>query len=67
MSAFVDYVRACILTVAIVATVAVGTAGVALWQAHADQPGERVWIKSSEHGCRHVPVSQAIDALPCHS
>ena len=67
MATIIDCVRACILAVAILGTAVAGSAGVALWQAAAAQPEARTWIRSGAEGCRYVPVSEAIDALPCQS
>jgi hypothetical protein len=67
MSALMDCVRAGLLTVAILATTAVGVAGVALWPADAAQSEARVWIRNGESGCRYVPLSAAVGALPCQS
>ncbi len=67
MSALIDCIRAGVLTVAIVATVALGTLGIAFWQAAAAQPEAQTWIRAATAGCRLVPVSQALDAEPCQS
>jgi hypothetical protein len=55
------------LTLAILATTAAGIAGVALWPADAAQSEARVWIRNGESGCRYVPASEAVGALPCQS
>ena len=67
MAAIIDCVRACILAVVILGTVAAGTAGVALWDATAAQPEAHTWIRIGAQGCRYVPVGQAIGAPPCQS
>jgi hypothetical protein len=67
MSALIDCMRAGVLTVAIVATVALGTLGIAFWQADAAQSEAQTWIRGGAAGCRLVPVSQAINAEPCQS
>ena len=67
MSALIECVRAGMLTLAIVATTAAGMTGVALWPADAAQSEARVWIRSGESGCRYVPASEAVGALPCQS
>lgn len=67
MSALIDSIRACVLTIAVLGTVAVGSASLALWQADAAQPEARMWIRDGGQGCRHVPVSEAIGARPCQS
>jgi hypothetical protein len=46
---------------------AAGTAGIALWQADAAQPEERIWVRDGEAGCRHVRASEAIGAQRCQS
>ncbi len=67
MAALIDYVRAGILTFAILGSVAAGTMTIAFWQADAAQSEARIWIRDGGQGCRHVPVSQAIGAEPCQS
>jgi hypothetical protein len=67
MAALIDYVRAGVLTIAILGTVAAGTVGIAFWQADAAQPEARAWVRDGAEGCRLVPVSQAIGAEPCQS
>jgi hypothetical protein len=65
MSALIDCIRAGILTIAIVAAVAIGTLGIAFWQADAAQSEAQTWIRAGAMGCRLVPVSQATGAEPC--
>jgi hypothetical protein len=67
MATLIDYVRAGILTIAILGSVAAGTVSIAFWQAEAAQSEARVWIRDGAQGCRHVPISQAIGAEPCQS
>ncbi len=67
MSALIEYVRAGILTIAILGSVAAGTVSIAFWQADAAQSEARVWIRDGVQHCRSVPVSQAIGAEPCQS
>ncbi len=67
MSTMIDYIRAGALTTAILVTVGIGTLGIGYWQADAAQSEARIWIRDGGHGCRHVPVSQAISAEPCQS
>jgi hypothetical protein len=67
MSALMDWMRVGMLTLAILVTAAAGIAGVALWPADAAQSEARVWIRTGESGCRYVPASEAIGALPCQS
>jgi hypothetical protein len=67
MSALIDCIRAGVLTVAVVATIAIGTLGVAFWQADAAQSEPQIWIRVGATGCRLVPISQAINAEPCQS
>jgi hypothetical protein len=67
MSALVHCVRTCILAIVMLAGVAAGTAGIALWQADAAQPEGRIWVRDGEAGCRHVRASEAIGAQPCQS
>jgi hypothetical protein len=67
MSALIEYVRAGILTIAILGTVAAGTMTIAFWQADAAQSEARVWIRDGAQSCRHVPISQALGAEPCQS
>jgi len=40
-------------------------AGLALWPADAAQSEARTWIRDGAGGCRYVPVSEAVNALPC--
>jgi hypothetical protein len=67
MSALVRCARTCILAIVMLAGAAAGTAGIALWQADAAQPEERIWVRDGEAGCRHVQASEAIGAQPCQS
>jgi hypothetical protein len=67
MAALMDCIRAGILTIAILATVAGGTMTIAYWQVDAAQSEARTWIRAGAEGCRLVPVSQANGAEPCQS
>jgi hypothetical protein len=67
MTALVRCARTCILAMMMLAGVAAGTAGIALWQADAAQLQERIWVRDGEAGCRHVRASEAIGAQPCQS
>jgi hypothetical protein len=67
MAALIDCVRAGILTIAILGTVAGGTLSIAFWHANAGQPEPRMWVRVGTEGCRLVPVSQATGAEPCQS
>jgi hypothetical protein len=67
MSTMMDFVRAGMLTLVIVATTAAGLAGLAFWPADAAQSEARVWIRNGEIGCSYVPASEAAGALPCQS
>jgi hypothetical protein len=67
MTALVRCARTCILAMMTLACVAVGTTGIALWQADAAQLQERIWVRDGEAGCRHVRASEAIGAQPCQS
>jgi hypothetical protein len=66
MAALSDCIRAGVLTIAILATVALGTVGIVFWHAGAAQAEGRIWIRG-DVGCRLVPASQAIGAEPCQS
>jgi fluoride ion exporter CrcB/FEX len=66
MAALIDCIRAGILTIAILGTVAIGMFGVVFWQADA-QSEARIWIRAGAVGCRLVTVSQGIGAEPCQS
>ena len=67
MSVLARCARTCILAIVMLAGVAAGTAGIALWQADAAQPEGRIWVRDGEAGCRHVRASEAIGAQPCQS
>jgi hypothetical protein len=67
MTALVRCARTCILAMMMLAGVAAGTTGIALWQADAAQLQERIWVRDGEAGCRHVRASEAIGAQPCQS
>jgi len=66
MSALVHCARTCVL-VAGLAVAASGLAGVALWQADAAQPEDRIWVRDGEAGCRHVLVTETMGAPSCQS
>ena len=66
MAALMDCMRAGMLTLAIVMAAAAGVAAVALWPADAAQSEARTWIRDGD-SCRYVPVSEAVNALPCQS
>jgi hypothetical protein len=66
MSASINRMRA---TAAVAMLVLLGalvtTAGLALWPADAAQSEARTWIRHGDSGCRYVPMSEALNALPC--
>jgi hypothetical protein len=67
MAALIDRIRAGILTIAILCTVAIGMLGAVFWQADGARSEARIWIRAGAAGCRLVPVSQGIGAEPCQS
>ena len=59
--------RAGALALIVLSGAAATFAGLALWPADAAQSETRTWIRHGESGCRYVPVSEAVNALPCQS
>jgi hypothetical protein len=67
MSALISKMRAGVLALLVLTGAAAGvTAGLALWPADAAQAEARTWIRDGDR-CRYVPVSEAVNALPCQS
>jgi hypothetical protein len=68
MSGLINKMRAAVLALLVLAGAAASvTAGLALWPADAAQSEARTWIRYGENGCRYVPLSEALNALPCQS
>jgi hypothetical protein len=67
MSALINRMRAGMLVLLVLTGGVAGvTAALALWPADAAQAEARTWIRDGDR-CRYVPVSEALNALPCQS
>jgi hypothetical protein len=67
MPRLINRMRAVALTLLVLTGAAGALAGLALWPADAAQSETRTWIRNGDGGCRYVPVSEAVGALPCQS
>jgi hypothetical protein len=67
MPALINRMRAVALALLVLTGAAGALAGLALWPADAAQSETRTWIRNGDGGCRYVPVSEAVGALPCQS
>ncbi|HEX3209317.1 MAG TPA: hypothetical protein VHQ91_08065 [Geminicoccaceae bacterium] len=66
MAALINCIRAGVLAIAILGTIAIGMLGFVFWKADG-QSEARIWIRAGAVGCRLVTVSQGIGAEPCQS
>jgi hypothetical protein len=64
MSALVNKMCAALTALLLLASAGMVTAGFVLWPADAAQSEARTWIRDGD-SCRYVPVSEALNALPC--
>jgi hypothetical protein len=64
MSALLNKMGAALLALLILTGTGLVTAGFVLWPADAAQPEGRAWIRHGD-SCRYVPLSEALNALPC--
>ena len=66
MCGMIDGMRAGALALILLTGAGASLAGLALWPADAAQSEARTWIREGDR-CRYVPVSEAVNALPCQS
>jgi hypothetical protein len=64
MSALLNKMCAALVALLLLTSAGIVTAGFVLWPADAAQSEARTWIRHGD-SCRYVPLSEALNALPC--